>query len=281
MSSGLIQRRMAAIASSRSAFSAIAAHRSLRQHHEQGQHQPGSRGLAHRASVASGPNEKRLQSPDQLHNQQHKERSQHDHPPPRSHHQQQARRPSMSQAQPQAGVADSSSGGCAEDDPQYSVLASQQVFQEATEGHREEWALAQPSPEVRLRMSVERFGNRYFVDELPCRTRKSIATAAAAGKEYITASDITRVLDTISDGEHVLSQGEAEAICAAWGDHRPRHEPHHHHHQHHHQQLRVSSEGREPHDGRGVSSTTAGAGAGVGASISTEAFLVLLGHGNK
>ncbi|CAM9879456.1 unnamed protein product [Ectocarpus sp. 4 AP-2014] len=275
MSSGLIPRRMAAVASSRSAFSAAAAHQSLCSHHEQSQHQPGSRGLAHRASVVSSPNEKRLQSPDQLHNQQHKEHSQHDHAH-RSHHQQQARRPSMSQAQPQAGVADSSSGGYAEDVPQYSVLASQQVSHEGTKRQREVWALAQPSPEVRLRTSVERFGNRYFVDELPCRTRKSIATAAAAGKEYITARDITRVLDTISDGEHVLTEGEAEAICAAWSDHHPYHK------QHHDQQ-------QQPTDGWGVGTIpgvavgapAAGAGAGAGASISPEAFLDLLGHGHK
>ncbi|CAM9229901.1 unnamed protein product [Ectocarpus sp. 6 AP-2014] len=267
MSSGVIPRRMAAIASSRSAFSAAAAHRSLCSHHEQSQHQPGSRGLAHRASVVSSPNEQRLQSPDQLHNQQHKEHGQHDHPH-RSHHQQQARRPSMSQAQPQAGVADSSSGVCADDVPQYSVLASQQVLHEATEGQREEWALAQPSPEVRLRMWVDsRFGNRYFVDELPCRTRKSIATAAAAGKEYITARDITRVLDTISDGEHVLTDGEAEAICAAWSDHHP------HHKQHHDQQQQQPTVG--------VGAPAAGVGAGAGASISPEVFLELLGHGNK
>lgn len=36
-----------------------------------------------------------------------------------------------------------------------------------------------------------RFGERYFVDELPSRTRKSVADAAAAGKGHITAEDIT------------------------------------------------------------------------------------------
>lgn len=34
------------------------------------------------------------------------------------------------------------------------------------------------------------FGQRHFVDELPSRTRKSVAEAAAAGKGYVTAGDI-------------------------------------------------------------------------------------------
>lgn len=40
------------------------------------------------------------------------------------------------------------------------------------------------------KMNGARFGKRYFVDELPSRTRKSVADAAAAGKGYITPTDI-------------------------------------------------------------------------------------------
>lgn len=74
------------------------------------------------------------------------------------------------------------------------------------------------------------------------------------------------MLDTISDGEHVLTEGEAEAICAAWSDHHPYHQ------QHHDQQQQPTV---------GVGAPAAGVGAGAGASISPEAFLELLGHGNK
>eukprot|EP00903_Cladosiphon_okamuranus_P017322 g15960.t1 len=131
------------------------------------------------------------------------------------HHQQQTRRPATSQALQRVVSADSSHDR--DDEGDDTVL---QVLQDAAEEQHQAW-WAQRPPEMRIKTTVKRFGERYFVDELPCRTRKSVADATAAGKEYVTAKDIIRMLENVSDGEHVLSEEEAQAICEAWGTRHP------------------------------------------------------------
>ncbi|CAM9268635.1 unnamed protein product [Scytosiphon promiscuus] len=234
MSSCAIQRRMAtAVVSSRPLSGMVAAGRYSRRsrhpeflHHgnaPQGDshpdHPPNSRGLAHYAKGEASTAEQQ--------ERQHEKKTMHSleqpsHVPKQQGHlqtrrlQQQTTRPTTTQAQQSstAGVGAAVLSHETSLNDSYSVLASQKVFHKTVE----DWAQTSFCPETRLQTAVERFRDRFFVDELPCRTRKSVAEAAAAGKGYITAGDISRVFETISDENSLLTEDEAHAIIhAAWG----------------------------------------------------------------